>query len=275
MATPAHAEYLRTLAQFLEKDLKSKDPKRRDGALTRVRRAKPVLRTKPDAELIQNFRFGDAQDTIAFEQGFASWQAMVMGETEGAGYEDSGVEDLIRAVNRKMADGERGALLLLSEGGGLVFRTQVKPGLYLGFDFIPENYPRISGGFLEVSKDEMKEGIQRHYAGWEVVKNNFDVPVDDDGTVAEAEDEREVQQILSDGMKLTRKTVRGVPLVDVTYWENWGFETIERYYGTEAEGPGGILDAPGGQWYFQDGTQVTDPDLMKDLEEYWEGDKRP
>lgn len=79
MATPAYAEYLRTLAQYLEKDLKAKEPMRRDGAIARLKRAKPVFNQQSEQEILQNFRFKDAQDAVAIEQGFSNWQAMVEG----------------------------------------------------------------------------------------------------------------------------------------------------------------------------------------------------
>lgn len=80
MAAHANAEYLRTLANFLEKDVKSKDPVRLQGAIARLRRAKPPFREMPDAEVIERFRSSDALDTLAFEQGFKSWQEMIQGK---------------------------------------------------------------------------------------------------------------------------------------------------------------------------------------------------
>lgn len=97
-------------------------------------------------------------------------------------------QELYARINRVMADGERGALLLTSEEGGVVFRTQLSPGVYLGFDYKPESYPRITGGILEMSEEDLRAGIQRHYASWQILKNNFGVPMDEYGDVAEMAD---------------------------------------------------------------------------------------
>lgn len=92
-------------------------------------------------------------------------------------------ENVIKQINRSMADGERGALLLLSGDGAVAFRTQVGEGQYLGFDYRPDNYPSISGGIFTQSPAEFARSIQEHYGAWKVVKNNFDVPVDEFGGV--------------------------------------------------------------------------------------------
>lgn len=87
-------------------------------------------------------------------------------------------QDVISQINRAMHDGERGAMLLVSEAGGIVFRTKVDDNLFFGFDYNPMNYPSVSGGFLDYSDTEMVKSIQSFYSGWKCVKNNFDVPVD-------------------------------------------------------------------------------------------------
>lgn len=98
-------------------------------------------------------------------------------------------EQTLQAIDKVMASGERGALLLTNEDGGIVFRTEIDSGVFLGFDYRPENYPRISGGISQVVRyDELAKAIQRYYAGWQVIKNNFDVPTID-GLVAPLEEE--------------------------------------------------------------------------------------
>lgn len=96
--------------------------------------------------------------------------------------------DFVEQINRCMADGERGGLLLLSEDGGIVFRIRVAERQYLGFDYHPDNYPCVSGGIFEMGEDEFARSIQRRYGGWKVVRNNLGVPVDEYGGVCLLED---------------------------------------------------------------------------------------
>lgn len=74
------AEYLRSLADFLLRDLKSDVPIRRDGALFRLRRARPEFAGHSADAVIKNVRRSDALDAIAIEAGFPNWREASKGE---------------------------------------------------------------------------------------------------------------------------------------------------------------------------------------------------
>lgn len=81
MAQSEQEQYLRSLADFLQRDLKSGVQIRRNGALRRIRRALAITNAMQDAEVVLNFRRTDALDVIAVEQGYRDWRDL--GNSQG------------------------------------------------------------------------------------------------------------------------------------------------------------------------------------------------
>lgn len=89
---PNYAEYFRTLADFLRKDLHSSDSSRKAGAVFRIRKQHAGMAGVPDAELPDFFRKGDALNVIAGEQGFLHWRDLVEKMGGGEDVEGSSID---------------------------------------------------------------------------------------------------------------------------------------------------------------------------------------
>lgn len=75
---------------------------------------------------------------------------------------------------------ERGNTLATSEDGGIMFRGQLPDGTWVVFDYFPGNYPAVSAGIVTgKNADQMRDGVQEHYKGWTLVKNNIGVAHED------------------------------------------------------------------------------------------------
>lgn len=67
------AQYFRTQADFLQRDLTAEHPDRVAGALARIRRAIPRTRQMSDADLLSSLRHANLLEVVAFEQRFQNW----------------------------------------------------------------------------------------------------------------------------------------------------------------------------------------------------------
>jgi len=79
---------------------------------------------------------------------------------------------------------ERGGVLLSADDGGMFFANWlVQDELLLWLYFIPSNYPSFRMGSRRTTTVAEREAIRADFAGWNVLKDNFNLPLDSSGCV--------------------------------------------------------------------------------------------
>jgi hypothetical protein len=100
-----------------------------------------------------------------------------------------GLEKLERILSEYLPDNERGGLLLTADDGGMFFASEIEPDqLHFYFQYIPSNYPAIHMGVKASDANSLREMVRHDFAGWTVVKDNFNIPTDSVGDVLELEE---------------------------------------------------------------------------------------
>ena len=80
-------------------------------------------------------------------------------------------------VQKAFTDTERGNTLVKCDDGGLVFLRTVAPNLHFFVEHIPDNYPSTATFFRTLTQEELMKTMQKHYGGWNIWKNNHDIPM--------------------------------------------------------------------------------------------------
>jgi hypothetical protein len=95
-------------------------------------------------------------------------------------------EEIKAIFDRYMPYSERGETLLSGDAGSIAFFGTIVPDqLFIEFIYHPENYPSVDLDVFKSTDEELRRHIQSHFTGWNLDKNNLEVPSAEDGTVLE------------------------------------------------------------------------------------------
>ena len=106
-------------------------------------------------------------------------------------------------VRKLLTLNERNHSLYIGDEDNFVFVAdlgQVKDDRHLFFfvSFALPNYPALNTSFWETTVEEVRQQLQRDLVGWYARKNALGLQLDEDGNVAEVEDEDDDEEALDD-----------------------------------------------------------------------------
>ena len=86
-------------------------------------------------------------------------------------------------VQAALSKCDRGSTLAKGDDGGLVFLSTIEGNLRFFVEHIPQNYPSTATFFRTLTDAEVVKTMQKHYGGWNLWKNNHDIPMNDNDEI--------------------------------------------------------------------------------------------